>query len=750
MARYYCPLLSEISNLKSEISFFRSPCLRASVLISILFLSLFSPLAAEQTKPNIDGPDIDGADNRVAADFERVKACLADHQWDEAVEILRRVMENSGDRLWPVTRWRYITVRDYCQLQLAGLPPQALALYRGRVDPPAETWYREGIAQRDRAKLLLVVRRAFAGSFGDDALLALGEMAMERADYAAARGYWEKILPIDATSTAEASTDKAPAWLAYPDTDIDPAAVRARLVLASILEGSRERARRELVRFKRLHADAVGRFGGRQTNYAQALEQLLDQSDHWPPPRVSPDWPTFAGTQWRQKIAAGPIEAAAPAWRVRLRDKTPADGSPLDESRLSFHPTVVGDLVFVATGQEILGLDLRTGKPAWEQAGPSIFRDVFDGNLDGDRSAAPVRLKLPILISPNSENPRATPQHTLTVEGGRLFCRMDSPAILRPGQSRATGGGYLVCLDLKSEGRLIWRIEPENNDWAFEGTPVCDGPNVYVAMRQIGIRPQAYVACFDAQTGQRRWRRFICGAEAATRAATEGTSRRLLTLGGERIYYNTDLGAVAALSVPDGQLEWISTYPRTQRTERSPSRPTLGSAKPLRGGRDPNPCLYHRGVLYVAPSDSRRIFALHAVTGQILWQSGSQVEEVRHLLGVAGDKLIASGRRLYWIETGREAGGKLKHVWPRTDRGPGFGRGVLAGQYVYWPTREKIFVFEQQSARLVDSIELAAKNAAGGNLVIAGGRLLIATPEELITFARGAGVNTNPKRKRAM
>jgi tetratricopeptide (TPR) repeat protein len=681
----------------------------------LVFLPFCSPLFAEQTKP-----DIDEADNRVAADFERVKACLADRQWDEAVEILRRVMENSGDRLWPVTRWRYITVRDYCQLQLAQLPPEALALYRGLVDPPSETWYKEGIAQRDRAKLLLVARRAFAGSFGDDALLALGEMALERADYAAARGYWEKILPVGDTPNDAASSDKAAAWLSYPDTDIDPAAVRARLVLTSILEGSlfegsRQRAQRELTQFKRLHPDAIGRFGGREANYAQALQRLLDQSEHWPPPDASPDWPTFAGTQWRDKIAALLPEASVPAWRIRLRDKMP-DKSPTDESLLNFHPAVVGNLVFVATGEAILGLDLRTGKPAWGQAGPAIFRDAPDGGPNG---------------GPGTARPDVS-QHTLTVEGGRLFCRMDSPPInsptvLRLGRPRAAGGGYLVCLDLQSEGRLLWRIEPENNDWAFEGTPVCDGSNVYVAMRLLGIRPQAYVACFDAQTGQRRWRRFVCGAESGARTASEGTSRLLLTLEGERIYYNTNLGAVAALSVPDGQLQWISTYPR--------AKPTPGSAKPPGGLRDPNPCLYHRGVLYVAPADSRRIFALDAVTGQILWQSSSQVEEARHLLGVADDKLIAAGKRLYWIETGREAAGKLKHVWPRTNRGPGFGRGVLAGQYVYFPTREKVFVFEQQSTRLVDSIELAPKNVSGGNLVVAGGRLLIATPEEIIVFA---------------
>ena len=44
-----------------------------------------------------------------------------------------------------------------------------------------------------------------------------------------------------------------------------------------------------------------------------------------------------------------------------------------------------------------------------------------------------------------------------------------------------------------------------------------------------------------------------------------------------------------------------------------------------------------------AAADSRRILAFDAATGQILWQTGSEVEDVVHLLGVAGDRLIASG-----------------------------------------------------------------------------------------------------------
>ena len=76
--------------------------------------------------------------------------------------------------------------------------------------------------------------------------------------------------------------------------------------------------------------------------------------------------------------------------------------------------------------------------------------------------------------------------------------------------------GYLVCLDLAAEGRLVWRLPDKSSaddqkwaqdeKWSFEGSPLVAGGDVYVAMRKSDVRPQAYVACFDVETGRRRWR----------------------------------------------------------------------------------------------------------------------------------------------------------------------------------------------------------------------------------------------------
>ena len=66
------------------------------------------------------------------------------YQQVNAVGTLRRVMEEYGDglvrlddasgRKTSLTTGRYVSIRQYCQLRLSALPPEALALYRGQVD----------------------------------------------------------------------------------------------------------------------------------------------------------------------------------------------------------------------------------------------------------------------------------------------------------------------------------------------------------------------------------------------------------------------------------------------------------------------------------------------------------------------------------------------------------------------------------------------------------------------------------------
>jgi len=143
---------------------------------------------------SVDEVTLELAESSTRTHLERVKAALGDRQWDDAVEILRQIAENSGGKLFEIAEGRYVSLRDYCQLRIAALPEPALKLYRDRVDDQAQRLYQRGMRTRDTQLLGQVVQQYFASSHGDDALMALGELALADANYAVARGCWEKLI----------------------------------------------------------------------------------------------------------------------------------------------------------------------------------------------------------------------------------------------------------------------------------------------------------------------------------------------------------------------------------------------------------------------------------------------------------------------------------------------------------------------------------------------------------------------------
>ncbi len=633
---------------------------------------------------------IDRADGAVLARLERVKACLAERQWDEAVETLWQVMESAEGKLLEIAPGHFVNVSDACQRKLAALPPEALKLYRRRIDPIAKDLYEKGLAHRDAKLLNDVVQQAFASSFGDKALMALGEIHLEDANFSAARWCWERILPVQ-SPPGEICT-----WPGYPDTTLDPAAVRARLVLVSILEGSPERARDELSRFVRMHGDARGRLAGREVRYAEELTRLLLQSRLWPQPPAGADWPTFAGSPQRNAIAPEVIDVGSVQWRAKFGHvavpaaaKAEAVSTVADDpaAPLAYHPVISQGRIFVTDENEVFGFRADSGRPAWGDSGPSIYREA------DEVSAA----------TPSSSQVLGTPRFTLTVADDRLYARLGTPITNPPQQPGATvPGGSIACMDLRAEGKLLWRAAAEEG-WAFDGTPVVGGARLFVLMRRADIRPEAYVACFDTTTGRMRWRRFICAAETPARGSLPECTHNLLTLSGGMVYVNTNLGAVAALAADSGRIDWLTLYPRV--------RGGNLARMDAHWSRELNPCVFDRGRLYVAPADSPHVFALDAGTGQILWPgrrgnqaAGSPVQDplddVVHLLGVSGDCLIASGYKLYWIDISGPHAGNIAHVWPQGPDRLGFGRGVLTPTQVFWPTPEKIYVFDPPTARL--------------------------------------------------
>jgi len=671
-----------------------------------------------------DAVDVDRADSTARTFLEQVRTYRENQQWDEAVETLRQVMANSGDKLVRLDAERHCTLREYGHRLLANFDEAARELYRSRVDAQAEGLFHEAVRSRSAEQLRELIDELYHSSWTDDALWAWGEMALEQGNGSGARAAWEQLIP------APAEGDGPALRLACSQSDVPLADVRARLILASILEGDLVRATSELAAYRELHPQAHGRMAGRDIEYAEALASILQSAQQWPSAQAGEPWSTFAGNRSRDAMQSGMFEMGAVAWKRDL-DPTPLVDASLYRSMgyrprrvaedpgplLSYHPVLYRDLVLVAGPRGISAFRAATGEPAWSREQALIYQD---GDEDPGRRAT-------------GRSALGVPRYTLTVSGSRLYARLGSPVTADAVEATTPHRpGYLVCLDLEAEGKLLWKITPPGEGWGFEGTPLALGDALYVGLRRRDVKPQAHVACYDAQTGQQRWSRFVCAAPTpAARSQAEECTHNLLTLVHDTLYYNTSLGAVAALSVHDGRIRWLTEYPRGLTSGLSRSAAHLY--------RDLTPCLYHRGRVLVAPADSEAIVALDAADGQVLWATQHPSDAV-HLLGIGGENLIVSGDRLWWIHL---ASGKVIAQWPEGPSPQGYGRGLVVDDSVYWPTREEIHVFDASSGahQRVISITSRWPDLTTGNLLLAGERLLMATANkvggnQLVAFQR--------------
>lgn len=727
-----------------------------SVLLAIAaqVTSVAAQPFGSQTVPEISlAVQLDEADNVSRSHLERVERFLEAGGWDEAIEALRRVMDTSGEKMMQVDAsdsasefHRHVTLRDYSQMLLVGLhktAPEALDVYRSRVDPLAERLYQQAVKDRDEAALIRIVDSYFASSWGDDALMKLGEVEFERGNFTQARAIWERISPVLRTLATDAGDlpvpPGLPPWLAFPDTDISLADLRARLVLASIMEGSTSRAEAELTALERLHPDAEGAIGGRHGRYVELLGDLLEDSKSWPATRVPAGWMTFAGNPTRAKTADQGVDIALrPIWTMSslpLRVANDGRGDPVAEYErvgesqtglLSYHPLIVGDTVLVCTGEtihDIHALDLHSGRSLWPQEADATDEVPIEN----------IRLRLA-----SDQTQHGVPRYTMTAHANMLFVKLGPYATTIPQSDRhdPVPPGHIVALDLRAQKKRLFEMrltqEEWGTGWAFEGPPLVDGADIYIVMRRRdNMRAQIHVGCFRMKPNRAelRWEQWVASAETIGQGRAVEYTHNLLAMDQGVLYVNTNQGAVAALRAVDGKILWLTRYPRAALYDGDIRRPTQHSF------RDLNPCLVQKDIVVVAPQDCDRIFALDAATGMLRWQTESQqAVDVIHLLGIADGQLIASGHRLYWIDI---CSGRIASRFPARVQEDlrGYGRGIIAGGSVYWPTRDEIYVFDARAMRMTrQPINLKAIGMNGGNLLVADGVLLIAGADKLAAF----------------
>jgi len=667
--------------------------------------------------------------NAVLKKMGSVRDFLAEKQWEDAVDILIQISDEYGDSLYPESTGRYLRVSEYCQNLLAAFPREAIVIYREKVDPRAQRWFEQALAESSEQPLLNIVDQALMSSYGDDALYRLGEMAWERGALSQARASWRKLIPV-----ADAGQQgRDPGVFVYPDTDLPVSDILARLILVSFFEGDFQRAQFELGVFQERYPQASGTLAGKQGNLVVLLSAILADRALVSLPATRPEMQTFAGHQTRNYRAKKKVDVGAIEWSFRI----PTTWTPEFIRKPSFgqrmppgcFPVVYREHVFFNDAERIYALNWKSGLPAWsvdKESSPIIYPSVMEG--------APRIPFRPVV---------GVPRFTMTIAEGRLYARMGTPVTSVAKDERLGLFSDLVCLDLDQEqGKLLWKISSsqlreQNFVWSLEGAPVVSGSRLFVVLHRGFPEVQTNVACFSTETGELLWNQKVCLALRNIEEGVNYISHLLLTLAEGQLYLSTDMGAIAALDSRDGKLNWIVTYPSQEEVTRQELSDHMQTGLV--------PCLYDRGILFAAPQDSNQLMALDADTGLLLWQR-ELPDPIRDLLGVNQSTLIVSGNQLFGLD--RATGTVKWKVGYQDPEGFGYGRGLLAGEFVYWPLREEILVVDAEQGFLKQKIALRALHGeTGGNLIIAGERLLIAQPRKVTAFGNYGSVPSDGLKK---
>ena len=223
--------------------------------LALLLLAVASVANAQPPRPPEDSLESThlGESNQLGTRFRNAEARAAQGQWAEAIEEYQRILVEVGDELAPVDKRHVVQARWLAQSRLSALPPEALTLYRSRIDPPAKKLLEQGRANRDPAPLQRIVDESFCSSYTDQALDILGDLSFERGDFEEADQLWRMIVR---PASRQAGPPDAAIVLAGPKIDV--AGIRAKQILAQLFRGEIDNLAVGLQAFAIAHPGAKG------------------------------------------------------------------------------------------------------------------------------------------------------------------------------------------------------------------------------------------------------------------------------------------------------------------------------------------------------------------------------------------------------------------------------------------------------------------------------------------------------------
>lgn len=483
----------------------------------------------------------------------------------------------------------------------------------------------------------------------------------------------------------------------------------ARLAYISLLEGSPQRAKVERNLLASLHNKARGQIAGREEN-------LLERVDAWMMEFSQPrnEQRIFSETH----LSFGIVPKETLIWR---RDRAEAPAAPARGMPTGGFPKFAEGWLFLSTGDASYLFNLSDPSAAngsWP--GP-----LYRATIKPDRAAEPF----------------GAMRHWLSTSQGFVYGRFGSD-VTRKRSAVPVGDqspGVVVAHDAARGGVLLPGLPlAPGLEEEFDGPPLVRDGRMYLAIRKRDeTRTKLSVRCMDVASVKLIWERAICNAETRGRGVRDEASQTSLELDGERLYVMPHLGCVACLDAASGGIRWLTKYPRAE-------FPTANRQEPVRWQRGLGAMHLRSDSLFVLAADCERVFALDSMSGELKWVSRRELmNDAVYVLGATEEQVVLMGESIYWLDA---ATGQVKACYPerwvkvgqgRIDPNSAYGRGIWAGDSVWYPTRDalkKVSLVPDGKPHVTSELPLPPIPSLFGNLAYFDERLYWASEECVLAW----------------
>ncbi|MCA9148427.1 MAG: PQQ-binding-like beta-propeller repeat protein, partial [Planctomycetales bacterium] len=367
--------------------------------------------------------------------------------------------------------------------------------------------------------------------------------------------------------------------------------------------------------------------------------------------RAPSEWTIHRGLATRNPIANGGMPLSRYRWRVPVANNPDdeeliaaleSDFQDQDAARVpSITPLVVGDVLIMRTTDQLLGIDVPSGKRIWEYpwAEPLSFNEGDDTTPARNRQQRKGQLEERIW--------KDSAYGQLASDGRQVFL-LDELSYVSPntlGQEQqmfrqfATNddglpknNNYLVSLDIETEGKYRWRVggdtgedEPQLAGVFFLGAPLPLSGELYVLGELHG---DINLFVLDAATGQLRWTQLL--AHVGPISVIHDYPRRLAgaspAFSDGVLVCPTSAGAIVAIDLATRSLRWGYQYPRPilqgQRNINFIQNRLIRAASNGTGRErwlDANPVI-GSGCVVLSAVEADELICLDLLTGERRWQ----------------------------------------------------------------------------------------------------------------------------------